>query len=97
MKRVIYRDSSGRVVACLLRDTDEEDHPEIGIPIEPPPIERVIRESAQDVQDELVTRGILTYKDVVASQNGVSAAIRDVLLRKIIEAYKLKELEDNGH
>jgi hypothetical protein len=96
MKRVIYKDKDGHAKARLLRNEDDSNFPEIGLPIEPPPIERIVRESAQEMQDEFVNRGVLTYKDVVAGQNIVSEIIRSVLLRKIVEAYKFKELEENA-
>ncbi len=96
MKRVLYNDETGRVRCVMLRDEDDENYPEVGIPIEPPPIERVVMESAMEVQNEFVKRGLLTYKDVVLTQDGVSAVLRDILRKKIVEAYKLKELEENG-
>lgn len=94
MKRVTYTDKRGYTRVALLRDDDNLDFPEFGIPIEPPPIEKIIRESAQEIQNEFVKMGLLTWRDVVQSQNGVSNAL-GLLRRKIIEAYKLKEIEDN--
>jgi hypothetical protein len=96
MKRVFWKDDSGNSHCSLLRDTDDETRPEIGIPLEPPPIERIVCEAAMELQNLLVAQGLITYQDVVASQNGVSSALFTVLRRKILEAYKLKELEQNG-
>jgi hypothetical protein len=94
MRQVTYTDKRGYARVALIRDEDNADVPELGIPVEPPPIEKIMRESAQEVQNEFVRMGLLTWQDVVRSQNGVSAAL-NVLRRKIIEAYKLKEIKDN--
>lgn len=95
MKRVTFTDNDGKVCVVLLRDEDDPNFPEVGIPVEPPPIERVVRDAAMEVQNEFVKRGMLTWRDVVVTQDGVSSVLRDTLRKKIIEAYKFKELEDN--
>lgn len=96
MKRIIWEDVNGRPRVSILRDTDPEDKPEIGIPVEPPPIESIIRDAAPEIQNELVRCGILTYADLTANQNGLTGIVMGVLKRRIVEAYKLKEKESNG-
>lgn len=93
MRRIIYKDSNGYNRCVLLRDEDDPNNPEIGIPVEPPPIERIVMDAALDVRNELVAKGILTWQDVVKSQNGVSSAIVTALRSRIINAYKQKEFE----
>lgn len=95
MKRLIYTDDRGYVRVTLVRDSDDEQHPEYGVPIDTPPIEQIVRDMAKDIQNELLLSGIVTYHDVVKSQNGVSSVVKR-LVSKIVEAYKLKELEENG-
>jgi hypothetical protein len=97
VKRVIYEDRTGRVNCRLLRDIDDANFPEIGVPVEPPPIERIVMESAIEIRNELVRNGILTYRDLneVQNQGIVTQVLNSTLRRKIVEAYKLKELENN--
>jgi len=96
MKRIIYEDDSGVVHCSLLRDIDDENHPEIGVPINPPPIERIIVENALEVRNQLVRMGILTYKDLLSQPNSVSNIIDRVIRKKLVEAYKLEESKQNG-
>lgn len=96
MKRLIFVDNDGFVRCSLVRDEDSEDHPEIGIPLDPPPIEKVICENAVEVRNELVRQGILSYKDILENQNVVSVTLQNVLRRKVVEAYKLEESNQNG-
>lgn len=97
MRRVIYEDRNGQVKCRLIRDVDDANFPEVGIPIEPPPIERIVTESATEIRNELVRRGILTFSDLneVQNQRAVLDVLNSILRRKIVEAYKLKELENN--
>lgn len=96
MKRVTWKDEYGYSHISLLRDTDNELHPEIGIPLEPPPIEKILCDAGMDVREALVLRGIVTYQDLLKDQDGVSSTLRLILVRRIVEAYKLKEIESNG-
>jgi hypothetical protein len=96
VKRVVWEDLNGRPRVSLLRDNDSEDHPEIGLPIEPPPIESIIRDAAPEIQNELVRCGIITYADLERQQTGLTGIVMGVLRRRIIEAYKLKEKESHG-
>lgn len=96
MKKVIWKDVNGNFHCSLLRDTDNESKPEVGIPLEPPPIERILCEAGMEVRNQFIAQGLITYKDIVKSQNGVSSTLLGILTRKIVEAYKLKELEQNG-
>jgi hypothetical protein len=95
MKRVIWEDDEGALHCSLLRDNDDPKFPEIGLPIEPPPIERIISNAAMEVRNEFVKRGYVTYQDIVKSQTGIASVLNDVLKRKIVEAYK--ELNRNGN
>lgn len=94
MKRLFYTDSDGFLRCSLVRDDDVD--PKIGIPVDPPPIERIICENAIEVRNELVRLGILSYKDISNNNSVVSTTLQNILRRKIVEAYKLEELNQNG-
>lgn len=101
MKLVTWTDASGYMRRSIIRDDDPDDRaPEIGIPADPPDLDTlnydVLYETDADVPEFkrklhncLVQRGLITWKDVQYSQNGLTAAImaigRD---RKIVVALK---------
>jgi hypothetical protein len=95
MKRVVWKDNNGVFRCSLLRDNDNESMPQIGIPLEPPPIERILCEAGVDLRNELVSQGLITYQDLMKEPNGVSSALINILRRKIVEAYKLEESNKN--
>lgn len=88
MKTVIYIDKHGYKHGALLRDSDDESHPQVGIPLNPPPIDSLIKDAARELHNELVTRGLFTWEDIQRSQNGLTDVILAVFRRKLIEAYR---------
>jgi hypothetical protein len=50
----------------------------------------------KELHNLLVERGLITWRDVQISQNGVNAVITTVLKKKIIDLYKLQEVKENG-
>jgi hypothetical protein len=95
MKRVTWIDKDGYARCSLIRDEDDPNFPEVGLPVEPPPIESIMIGAAKELRNELVLRNILTYRDLMDSNNDLTSIINGVLRRKLIEAYKLQEL-NNG-
>ena len=97
LKLVTWTDENGYRHQSLLRDTDPDTAAPSGIPQDPPDLhsldwENIIRE----VHNLFVDRGLITWRDVQASHNGVSAVIQTVLKRKIVEMYKLQEVENDS-
>lgn len=88
MKFVIWTDKEGYKHGSLMRDGDDENHPEVGIPVDPPPLKDLIVECTKELHNELVVRNLFTWDDVAESQNGLTTAILSVFRRKIIEHYR---------
>lgn len=95
MRRVTYRDKKGVLQCSLIRDCDDPNFPEIGIQLEPPPIESAIMSAIPEVREYLISRGVFTYQDVAEQQTAITDALQ-IIRRKIVEVYKLKELNNNG-
>ena len=94
MRQVKWTDEAGYKHLSLVRDGDPDDKAPQGLWQDPPDLhgldwEVIIRE----IHNLLVDRGLITWRDVQTSQNGVSAIIRTVLTRQIINLYKLQEVE----
>lgn len=88
MKTVIYTDKRGYKHGAILRDSDDDNHPERGIPLDPPPMDDLIKECALELHNALVDAHLFSWEDVVRSQNGLTAIILGVFRRKLIEAYR---------
>jgi len=91
MKKVTWTDSRGFHHAALLRDNDPEDRPEVGIPLDPPDINRLDWEELRvNLHNTLVDFGLSTWEDVVAQQNAasLSSAILRVFKRPLIGLYR---------
>lgn len=93
MKRVTWKDKNGRLRCSLLRDSDDESRPSLGIPLEPPPIDSLFSDAQDRLHDELVKRSLFTWRDVQDKQVEVTAAILAVFKRALIELYRIKELD----
>jgi hypothetical protein len=92
MRKVISTDDKGFDRVYQIRDKDNDRDAKYGIPIGPPDIsqldwDRIIKE----LNNELVSRGLITWDDVMKSQNGLSQVIISVIRRNIVELYKQKE------
>jgi len=93
MKIVVYEDNAGYKHRALLRDTDP-DHaaPTIGIPQDPPDLDRIDWEEVKrKLHNRLVERELITWLDVQRSQNGVTSSILDVLRREVVMLYRLDD------
>jgi hypothetical protein len=107
MRAVIWTDENGYLHRSLIRDDDQDYRAaEVGIPTEPPDVclldysglEIDVDEFQKALHNQLVRLGLITWKDVQRSQNGVTRAImaagkdRKILLvlkRQLVTLYKL--------
>lgn len=83
----------GYIRRAIVKDNDtDEVAKERGMQIGPPNLENLDwSEIKKDLHNELMTRELYNWRDVQASQDGVSAAVRKIITRRVIELYKLEE------
>ncbi len=86
-------DDKGWIRKALVPDSaPDELAQERGMAIGPPDLTLIDWELVRrDLHNELMNRGLHSWRDVQASQNGVSAAIRLVFNRRVIQLYKTEE------
>ena len=91
MKTVIYEDQQGFKRRSLVKDSDESEQGEYGIPSGPPDVRLLDwEEIARDVNNALVHMEAFTYVDLQGSPEAVQAAT-NVLKRALISLYKQEE------
>ena len=92
MRNAIGTNKRGYKRVYQIRDTDSDRDAEYGIPVGPPDITILDWDAiVKELNNGLVERNLLTWDDVVKSQNGLSQVILNVIRRKIIELYRNKE------
>ena len=89
MKVAHWVDSNGYQRVSVVHDEDSVLEAVHGLRKGPPDIttldwENIIR----DLHNELVSRGLFSYQDIIRSKSGVSGAITSALRRRVIELYK---------
>jgi len=90
--RLVKYDENGYIHAAYLRDGDSDDAPERGVPICPPDLDLIDwKDTKRILYNELVSRGLFTWRDVQNSQSELEAVIRTVFRKKIISLYREKE------
>lgn len=91
MRLVQWTDSKGYVRQSYIKDDDPDEMAEKGIRHEPPDVSRIDwSEVERDLHNELVQRGLISWKDVQAQQNTLGPAIQAVLKRRLIALYREK-------
>jgi len=89
MRSVTWTDTAGYTRRSLIRNSDPDDlAPEIGIPADPPDLDLLdwaavtaqfpdldLVEFKRKLHNRLVQTGLITWKDVQRSQNGLSSAV----------------------
>lgn len=89
VKIVVWTDENGWKHRSLLRDDDPEYLAPAGIPRDPPDIQRLDWEEIKRlIHNELIERELETWKDVEASQNGLTSSILAVLKRQLVGLYR---------
>ncbi len=92
MRRVTYTDKFGYKRVSLIRDTDSDDLAPQGVPIGPPDLDLVDWEEVKRILNNmLVDKNILTYRDIQRQNTGVSQCVRSCLTSKVVNLYKQTE------
>jgi hypothetical protein len=91
MIRKEWTDEDGFHRAVLLPDGCPEDRTDLGIPSEPPDVSGLdwvaIR---RELHNGLIDAGILTWVDVQQRQTAITSICRRVLIRRVIQLYRLE-------
>jgi len=91
MRLVQWTDKGGYLRQSYIKDDDPDGMAVSGIRHEPPDITRIDWEGVQrDLHNELVKRGLISWKDVQAQQSTLVPAISSVLKRRLIALYREK-------
>lgn len=91
MRIVEWTDEKGFNHRSLVRDNDGDNMAPEGILQDPPDLSRIDWEEVQqELHNMLLSRGLVTWNDVQAAQNGVTSAIVSVLKRRVIHLYREK-------
>lgn len=94
LKLVTWTDENGYKHQSLLRDNDPDTDAPNGILQDPPDLNALDWEGIKrDIHNLLLDRGLITWRDVQASHNGVTAVIQTVMKRRMAELYKLQEVD----
>lgn len=91
MRKVMWTDAEGTDHAALVRNQDSDDIAKQGhgISADPPDVGKLDCAALLcDLHNELLRRGLITHDDVVASQNGVTAAILAVFRSSVLRLYR---------
>ena len=92
MKEVVWIDDDGIKHRSFITEAMTDSDAPLGYISDPPDVINEIdwREVARDLQNNLVDRGLFTYRQMRTSQNGLSGAVLAALKRKVIELYRRK-------
>lgn len=90
MKLVEWTDENGFKRGSLLREQDPEVLKESGVPVGPPNLDFLDWEGLKrDLHNQLYQRGLFTWDDVVAKQNGVTSAILSAMRKRVVTLYRV--------
>jgi len=93
MRFVTWTDTHGYRRRALVCDTDPDDAaPEIGVPAGIPDLDTLDWDAIKrDLHNHLTDQGLITWKDVQDSTNGITSAVLAVMRKRLILLYKTQE------
>lgn len=94
MREVTFTDFDGRKWRRLIPDEAPDEQAEYGIPVGPPPLDRLRLPLALEIRlhNELFNRGLFTERDVRRRSEELPSALRSAIgldVQKIFECYAL--------
>ena len=96
LKRVTWTDERGYDRATLLPTYLPESQAEFGIPSEPPNTDALDWNGIKrDLHNELLEAGLLTWVDVQKNQNKITSICRRVLIKPVLNLYRMMEEKSN--
>lgn len=93
MKYVDWLDDAGCSRRSLVRSA--QDDPRQGIPFDPPDLADLDLSPEQRVavHNALAARGLITWRDVVAQQDGITSALRTLAARGVLPADQIRTIK----
>jgi hypothetical protein len=94
MRLIQWLDDDGYRRQSLVRDHDPDEFAEYGIPLDPPSLAElnIPEEVKLDLHNELSVRGLLTWTDVLAQQNGVTGVVKHIARKHSIDEPDMRAL-----
>jgi hypothetical protein len=98
LKRAIFTNKHGWKYVRLVRDGDSEEAAESGIPVGPPDLNKLDWEGAKkDINNLLVDRDLLTYKDLQRAYTGLASAVAKPIMKRLIQIYKNETYKESNN
>lgn len=92
MRVITWTDDEGYRHRAYIRDGDREDRPDLGVPADIPDLDALDWQAVKrDLHNILTDRGLVTWADVQASQNGIHSAIQAALAKRLVQLYRQQE------
>lgn len=88
MKTVTRIDKKGYKIVTKLRDSDNIEYPEMGLPVSIDVRDLNWESIKVELNNILVDSGLYTWSDVMKSQNGITSAILSVMRPKLVGLYR---------
>lgn len=89
MKIIEWTDEKGFKRKRSIKDTDPEELAQDGLPLEPPDVKRLDWDNLiVKLHNNLFDRGLVCWRDVQYSQDGVTSAILATFRREVLALYK---------
>jgi hypothetical protein len=94
MKLVTWTDEDGFNHQSLLRSDDPDEMAIYGIPLDPPDLAEcsIPEEVRKGLHNELLSRGLISWADVMAQQDGVTATVQKVARRHNLKSDETRSL-----
>lgn len=93
MRRVTYTDRRGYKKVALVRDEDPDEAAARGLPLGPPDLSELdFEEVKREINNSLVSQGILSIRDLPRQPNGITIAVRQAMVHRIVALFKAQEV-----
>lgn len=95
MRLVQWTDDDDYQRQSLIRDDDPDDSALYGIPLDPPSLADVDipAEVKRDLHNDLSARGLLTWVDVLAQQDGVTGVVKHIARKHNLSVQQARDLK----
>jgi len=97
MRKVIWIDETGYKRVSLIRDTDPDSMAQAGVPVCAPDLEEMDWGALKrELNNALVDRGLYTWQDVQAAQNGITSSVLAVFRKPLVNLYRYPQTTNSS-